>query len=146
MRVTQGRMTISGKGEARSQAPQPSPSAYTASRSLWEGKLLPEALRPVSLLPLRIISFLRSDNAAHPTHTSLHPQRLQARIVLCSQGHEQGMSPAPRALGSHTHHGTGSLGDRHMHLGQVQTPIHRTFTSPGTFLEASSTRPVLGVL
>lgn len=133
MRVTQGHVAISGRGAARSQAPRFQPKCPHSFLEL-SGRKAPACGPPLrQSSPLRIVLFLGSDNAAHPTDTSLRPQRLQARVVLCSQGHEQGMSPTPRALGSHTHHGTQSLGDRHMHLGQVQMPMPRNSSLLGHF-------------
>lgn len=61
--------------ELEERNPLPGPSA-TAVSSPRDHRVLP------------------SDNAVHPADPSLGPPLLQAHVVLCLQGHGQGMSPA----------------------------------------------------
>ena len=127
-RVTQGHRAIRGRGEPRSQAPRSQPGTPTTTPAQPPGACGREspcqvALQGASPLPPgSSCSSIRQRGLSN--RPSLRPPPLQVHVVPCSRvmGKECHQLPTPRALGSHTHGGTCSLGDRHRPSGRVQSP------------------------
>lgn len=133
-------MAVSGSGRARSQAPRCQPRFFLclrSLRSLWEGKTPPPWQSP----PLQDHFVPLPQTMLHIDLSPPSPDHSYKNTLSCAHrvmGKECHLLPNPRALGSHTHYGTCSFGDRHTHTKNIQ--------QPGTLLEASPTVPALGVL
>lgn len=128
-RVTQGHLSISGRGGARSQVSRTQCKIFSDSARAYPTgrKRKPEGLPPAPRPPpppqdhpVLCLGTMLPIQLTPPSHHS------RAHIVLCIQGHRQGMSLShSRALYCHTLCGTCSLENRHTNtkhspsLGQI---------------------------
>lgn len=126
------------------EPPDPSPGSFhteslcTASWSVREGKTPPCGPPPCQSPPFQdhLVPGLQTMLPIDPIPPS--PHHSYKHTLSCAHrvmGKECHQLPAPRALGSHTHHGTCSLGDRRTHAGRIKHPhqnIHLAWDTSGS--------------